>query len=298
MPRRRFPSRDVVIVTGTFDPIPLEEADRPVRAFDTRSLSLVTNTFADFLRLDSSLDLRQRAPNGLQGDLSIRGAGFGQTLVLLDGLRLNDVQSGHHNLDVPVPLEAVTRIEVLKGSGSTLYGSDAIGGVVNLITRSPDKTELRLRTGARELWNEPAAGRPVLCGAFVVRTADLFAGLFYRFHPESRLPESVACLAHVADHLGRPDGSHTSDERPAVRSGAVLRKLQLLGANQDLVCVCPTVHRPKNGSSVRVSSAYRPFRAVSRSAGGFHKSARCRQLSGGNPAHRGTRTKCEALLWR
>ena len=135
----------MVIVTGSFDPVPLEESERPVRVFDTKAMSLVTNTFADFLKLDSSLDLRQLAPNGLQGDLSIRGAGFGQTLVLIDGLRLNDVQSGHHNLDVPVPLEAVSRIEVLKGSGSTFYGSDAVGGVVNLITRPPEHSEIRLR---------------------------------------------------------------------------------------------------------------------------------------------------------
>ena len=108
------PKRDVVIVTGTYDPLPLEEADRPVRAIDVRKLSLLTNSFADLFRLDSSLDLRQRAPNGIQGDLSIRGAGFGQTLVLLDGLRLNDVQSGHHNLDVPAPLQAISSIEILR----------------------------------------------------------------------------------------------------------------------------------------------------------------------------------------
>ncbi len=137
---------EVVVVTGTYDPIPLEEADRPVRAIDVRNLSLVSNTFADLLKLDSSLDLRQRAPNGIQSDLSIRGAGFGQTLILLDGLRLNDVQSGHHNLDIPAPMEAIRRVEILKGSGSTLYGSDAVGGVVNLITHAPERTEVRLRT--------------------------------------------------------------------------------------------------------------------------------------------------------
>jgi iron complex outermembrane recepter protein len=137
--------RETVVVTGTYDPLPLEEADRPVRSIDVRSISLVSNTFADLLKLDSSLDLRQRAPNSVQGDLSIRGAGFGQTLILLDGLRLNDVQSGHHNLDIPAPLEAISRVEILKGSGSTLYGSDAVGGVVNFITRAPESSEMRLR---------------------------------------------------------------------------------------------------------------------------------------------------------
>jgi iron complex outermembrane receptor protein len=140
------PRKEVVVVTGSYEPVPLEEADRPIRSVNVRSFEPLTNTFADLLRLDSSLDLRQRGGNGIQGDLSIRGGGFGQTLVLLDGMRLNDVQSGHHNLDIPAPLEALGAVEVLKGSGSTMYGSDAVGGVVNFITRQPEAPEMRLRT--------------------------------------------------------------------------------------------------------------------------------------------------------
>ncbi len=139
--------REVVVVTGSFEPIPLEEADRTVRVFNVPSVELVTNTFADLLKLDSSIDMRQRAPNTVQSDVSIRGGGFGQTLVLVDGLRMNDVQSGHHNFDLPIPLSSLAQIEVLKGSGSTLYGSDAVGGVVNFISRRPESSELRLRAG-------------------------------------------------------------------------------------------------------------------------------------------------------
>ena len=101
---------------------------------------------SDLLKLDPSLDLAERAPDGVQGDLSIRGAGFGKTLVLLNGMRINDPQSGHHNLDIPVPLESVDRVEVMRGSGSTLYGADAVGGVINIITAPPSVTEFRLRT--------------------------------------------------------------------------------------------------------------------------------------------------------
>lgn len=135
-----------VIVTGTYQPIPLQESDRAVQLLDLdHPAPLLANSPMDYLRLDPSVDLRQRAPNGLQADVSIRGSTFGQTLILLDGLRLNDVQSGHHNLDLPVPLEGLDRIEVLKGAGSTLYGSDAVGGVINFVTRAPTATEVRLR---------------------------------------------------------------------------------------------------------------------------------------------------------
>jgi iron complex outermembrane receptor protein len=110
------------------------------------SARILSNSVFDLLRTDPSLDVRGRAPNGVQTDLSIRGASFGQTLVLLDGMRMNDTQSGHHNFDVPVPPDGLDRMEVLKGTGSAYYGSDAVGGVVNFITRDPDSTEIRLRT--------------------------------------------------------------------------------------------------------------------------------------------------------
>jgi len=99
----------------------------------------------DVLHLDPSLDLRQRAPGAVQSGLSIRGGTFGQTLVLLNGFRLNDVQSANHNMDIPVPLDSIAQVEVLRGSGSTLYGSDAVAGVVNFVTRPPEVSEFRLR---------------------------------------------------------------------------------------------------------------------------------------------------------
>src|SRR6185436_521144 len=58
-----------------------------------------------------------------------------QMLVLVDGVRLNDAQSGHHNGDIPVPLDAIERIEILHGPGSSLFGADAFGGTINVITR-------------------------------------------------------------------------------------------------------------------------------------------------------------------
>lgn len=141
------PRRETVVVTGSFDPIPLGESERAITVLDITEAPLLFNTFADYLKLDPSLDLRQRGQNGIQGDLSIRGGTFGQTLILLDGIRMNDAQSGHHNLNLPIPMEALESVEVLRGAGSTLYGADAVGGVVNFRTRRPEISEIRLRGG-------------------------------------------------------------------------------------------------------------------------------------------------------
>lgn len=142
------PVQQNVTVTATVPPIPLLESDRAVDTIETQEDSLLIPSAADFLRVDPSVNVQARAPIGVQADLSIRGTTFEQSLILLDGLRVNDPETGHLNLDIPVPLDAVSRIEVLHGSGSTFYGSDAIGGAVNFVTARPESVSLVARSGA------------------------------------------------------------------------------------------------------------------------------------------------------
>src|SRR5579872_5294511 len=139
--------QETIVVTGTFLPAPLSETNRSVELFDTRSTPLLFSSNIDYLKSDPEIDLQQRAPNGVQADLSIDGSTFAETLVLLNGLRMNDAQTAHHDMDIPIPLEATSRIEVLHGAGSTFYGSDAMGGAVNFITAPASTTELRVRAG-------------------------------------------------------------------------------------------------------------------------------------------------------
>jgi iron complex outermembrane receptor protein len=136
-----------MIVTGVATPAPLDDADRDVGVLPLpeRQRPLYDSWF-NLLQLDAAMDLQQRAPGGFLADLSIRGATFGQTLSLLNGMRISDVQTGHFNLDLPIPLEMLTSTEVLKGSGSTLYGSDAIGGVVNARTEPLEAPDVRVYT--------------------------------------------------------------------------------------------------------------------------------------------------------
>ncbi|WP_260736250.1 TonB-dependent receptor plug domain-containing protein [Tunturiibacter lichenicola] len=131
------PVAQSISVTTTLEPLPLAESNRSVNLISPRDQPLVSNSVVDLLRQDPSLNLQARAANGVQADLSIRGTTFEQSLILLNGLRINDPETGHLNLDIPVPLDAVTRIDILHGSGSTFYGSDAIGGAVNLLTQPP-----------------------------------------------------------------------------------------------------------------------------------------------------------------
>lgn len=128
--------RQTVVVTGAARPVELGSVTRAMTIITREQIErLPVQSVADVLRLSSSVDVRMRGVRGVQGDFAVRGANFGQMLVLVDGVRLNDAQSGHHNGDIPVPLDAVERIEVLYGPGSSLFGADAFGGTVNVITR-------------------------------------------------------------------------------------------------------------------------------------------------------------------
>jgi iron complex outermembrane receptor protein len=128
--------RQTVVVTAAARPVELGSVTRLMTVITREQIArLPVQSVADVLRLASSIDVRMRGVRGVQSDFAIRGANFGQMLVLVDGVRLNDAQSGHHNGDIPVPLDAVERIEVLYGPGSSLFGADAFGGTVNVITR-------------------------------------------------------------------------------------------------------------------------------------------------------------------
>ena len=139
--------QSTMVVVGVPEPVTLGESPRSSVVLDTQQHPLAFETPEDYLRSDPSTFVEQRGAGGAQADISIRGSSFEQTLVLLNGLRIDDPETGHLNLDLPVPLEAMSNIEVLHGAGSTLYGSDALGGVVDFLTAVPTSTSLRLRSG-------------------------------------------------------------------------------------------------------------------------------------------------------
>lgn len=130
------PLHESVVVTAATVPVPFETAARAVRVLTRVEIDrLPIRSIDDLLRLVASVDVRARGPQA-QADFAIRGASFGQTLVLVDGIRINDAQSGHHNSDIPVTLDDIARVEILPGAGSSLFGADAFGGTINIITRS------------------------------------------------------------------------------------------------------------------------------------------------------------------
>ena len=96
---------------------------------------LGARSLTELLRYLPSVDVRRRGPEGVQADVGLRGADYNGTLVLVDGEPVNDPQTNHLTLSLDVPADAIERIEVLYGAASALYGSEATGGVINIVTR-------------------------------------------------------------------------------------------------------------------------------------------------------------------
>jgi len=143
-----------VVVLGSPVPTPLAESPSSVLVLPVETKVLSLQSEQDLLRQDSSVFMEQRGAGGGQADMVLRGGTFEQTLVLLNGFRIDDSQTAHHNLDLPIPLDAMDSIEVLHGAGSTLHGVDALSGVVDFLTAAPPATTLRLRAGGGSFGSE------------------------------------------------------------------------------------------------------------------------------------------------
>jgi iron complex outermembrane receptor protein len=106
------------------------------------------------------LDVRQRGPNGVSADISVRGGTFDQIAILLNGANLTNPQTGHYSLDLPVNLSDIERIEIIQGPTSLLYGAGAFSGGVNIVTKKDSETGAYLKAegGMHKLWGAEARG--------------------------------------------------------------------------------------------------------------------------------------------
>ncbi|MBK6759318.1 MAG: TonB-dependent receptor [Ignavibacteria bacterium] len=133
-----IPTRPTVVVTASRVPLELSNVARTVDVMHAHDLQrLPVRSIQDALVFVPGVDLRTRGPYGAQSDVSIRGGSYEQTTVLLNGMRLTDPQTGHHQLNLPLAPLDIDRIEVVKGGASRLFGPGAMDGVVNIIPRIP-----------------------------------------------------------------------------------------------------------------------------------------------------------------
>jgi vitamin B12 transporter len=118
--------------------IPFSKISRNINVITRKDIETSpARSLQEVLSFTPGVDVRQRGVSGVQANIGIRGGSFEQTLMLLNGIKLTDPQTGHHLMNIPVPLAAIQRLEVLKGPGSRIYGQNAFAGAVNIVTELP-----------------------------------------------------------------------------------------------------------------------------------------------------------------
>lgn len=118
---------------------------------------LPANSVQGLLQMARGVDIRQRGPMGVQSDISVRGGSFDQVAVLIDGIGMNDPQTGHHIMNLPVDLSVIDHIEVFKGPSSRVFGQNALTGAINIVTRVPANNYIRASATAGD-WGLAGAG--------------------------------------------------------------------------------------------------------------------------------------------
>lgn len=133
---------DSVVVTSSLDPEPRDDTPATVTVIDQQEIEArQAHTLADLLWSVPGVTVAQAGAPGQQTSVFIRGANSNQTLLLWNGIPLNDPYFGDINWQF-VPTEGVERVEVVRGPFSALYGSNAVGGVVQVLTGSASRREL------------------------------------------------------------------------------------------------------------------------------------------------------------
>ncbi|MCB9301586.1 MAG: TonB-dependent receptor [Lewinellaceae bacterium] len=133
---------DTIYVQTTRIPLKASETGRNISVIEGQDIQkMAVTSLDDLFRYIPGLEVQSRNAFGAQGDITMRGATFSQVLVLVDGMKLNDPLTAHFNSYIPVTPAEIDRIEVLRGAASALYGADAVGGVINIITKGYNNSQ-------------------------------------------------------------------------------------------------------------------------------------------------------------
>ncbi|MBC7888375.1 MAG: TonB-dependent receptor [Ferruginibacter sp.] len=128
---------DPLTITSTRTPQKVSETGRSITVMEGKLFQqLPVHSIDELLKYVPGVEVQSRGPMGAQSDIVMRGGTFQQVLVLLDGIKLNDPITGHFSAYIPVAPFEIERIEVLRGPAAAIYGAEAVGGVINIISKT------------------------------------------------------------------------------------------------------------------------------------------------------------------
>ena len=125
-----------VIIHGKFMSLPYKKVSENVTVITkTEIQNSPAKSIEEVLAQFTGLDIRRRGGNGVQADITLRGSTFEQVMIMVNGIRMNDSQTGHNSMNLPFDLASVERIEIIKGPAARKFGNNAYAGVINIVTK-------------------------------------------------------------------------------------------------------------------------------------------------------------------
>jgi vitamin B12 transporter len=132
-----------VTVQGKFLELPVRKVNENITIISKKEIqNSPAKSVEEILAEYTGFDIRRRGGNGVQADVSLRGSTFEQVLILVNGLKINDSQTGHNSMSVPFDLMSVEKIEIIKGPAARRFGQNAYAGVVNIITKPSSENQV------------------------------------------------------------------------------------------------------------------------------------------------------------
>ena len=235
--------KEVVLSSNRLE-IPLSQNSKTVQVITANQIrqSGVTHV-VDLLQQIAGVDIKRRGAGATQADLNIRGGTFDQTLLLIDGIKLDDGQTGHHTLNFLPPPKMIERIEIIKGPGSRAYGQNAFTGAINIITKkvTPKTMTLDLQKGNYDQTNGSiflgnTSEKTTVLGFVSRNTSD---GYRYntdydqnQFFIKSSFNRHKTPLEFIASYSGRKFGSNGFYATPSARDQYEETQASLISLSQ------------------------------------------------------------------
>lgn len=140
---------ETIEIQGKLFSTPYKSANQNITVITREEiLNSPAQSIDEVLQQVAGMDIRRRGANGVQSDIGFRGSSFEQVLLLLNGVRMNDSQTGHNTMNLPIDLDDVERIEVIKGPAARRFGQNAYAGVINVITKVNPGKRVKIKAEA------------------------------------------------------------------------------------------------------------------------------------------------------
>ena len=136
---------DEVLIQGKFFETPYQKVNENIVVIQHKEIEQSpAKSIDELLQQYTDVDIRKRRGNGVLSDISIRGGSYDQVLILVNGIRMNDSQTGHNSFNIPIDLSNVEQIEIVKGPAARRFGNNAYAGVINIITKTHKEKTVKI----------------------------------------------------------------------------------------------------------------------------------------------------------